>query len=350
MTRLAAALKSSISAVAIASLLLQGCAAPSGSEGPAYAAAAGDPCTPQRTALKDSEDYFVSGIAMGAVAGGAIGALATGSVIRALAAAAAGAAAGAVGGYYAYKSDNIKDRKQLVSSIHSDVAAEVEQIDSATAAFRTLAQCRFNAAQAVKADFQASRIGRTEAEQRLEQQRTLFAQDVQFAESLGVKMEKRATEYEFASSELLKDDPEARRQLEERRAQQAKLDAEAAARDQAQAAAAAASASTPAPAQTAPASPPPRATTPRPAAPAAASPAPAAPRQQASVQPTQRTRTVPVAVPAPADAAGIGQLTDSNRIKRRAFSDQLVDAKATAEVTFKIDDRITAAPTSARLG
>jgi hypothetical protein len=67
------------------------------------------------------------------------------------------------------------------------------------------------------------------------------------------------------------------------------------------------------------------------------------------VQPTQRVRTPPV-VAMPVDAAGVSQLTDSNRIKRRAFTDQLTEAKGTAQTAFKIDAAISGAPAPANAG
>jgi hypothetical protein len=52
----------------------------------------------------------------------------------------------------------------------------------------------------------------------------------------------------------------------------------------------------------------------------------------------------------PVDAAGVSQLTDSNRIKRRAFTDQLTEAKGTAQTAFKIDAAISGAPAPANAG
>jgi hypothetical protein len=362
MTRLAAALKGSISTLAICGLLLQGCAEQQGggtAPSPGLAIAADDPCANNRQTMKGSSDYFITGALAGGAAGGLAAGLATGSVIRGLIGAAAGATAGAIGGYYASQRDKFAtNRFRLVEAIHFDTAREGEEVDKATANFQALAQCRFNAANAINADFRAQRISREQAEARLARQRVLFDEDAAVAASLGAKMTERASEFDFAAAELLKDDPEQKKQLEQRRAEQARLDADSASVAAATAPApapagtparAAAPAPRPAPApRSAPAAAAPAAT-PAPAAPAAsATAAPAARPVQAAVQPTQRVRTLPIA--APVDAAGVSQLTDSNRIKRRAFSEQLTEVKTSADSAFKIGASISQAPTAATAG
>jgi hypothetical protein len=359
MTRLAAALKGSISTLAICGLLLQGCAEQQGggtAPSPGLAIAADDPCANNRQTMKGSNDYFIAGALAGGAAGGLAAGLATGSVIRGLIGAAAGATAGAIGGYYAAQRDKFAtSRPRLVEAIYFDTSREGEEVDKATANFQALAQCRFNAANAINADFRAQRISREQAEARLARQRALFDEDAAVATTLGVKMTERASEFDFAATELLKDDPEQKKQLEQRRAEQARLDADAA--SVAAASAAPAPATTPAPAaapalRPAPAARPATAApaaTPAPAAPAASAPAAPAPRPvQAAVQPMQRVRTLPVA--APVDAAGVSQLTDSNRIKRRAFSEQLTEVKTSADSAFKIGASISQAPTAATAG
>ena len=44
------------------------------------------------------------------------------------------------------------------------------------------------------------------------------------------------------------------------------------------------------------------------------------------------------------DVAGVAQLTDTNRVKRRAFSEQVTQVRATAENAFNIDAKISRAP------
>jgi hypothetical protein len=346
MTRLAAALKGSISTLAICGLLLQGCAEQQGggtAPSPGLAIAADDPCANNRQTMKGSNDYFIAGALAGGAAGGLAAGLATGSVIRGLIGAAAGATTGAIGGYYAAQRDKFANsRFRLVEAIYFDTSREGEEVDKATANFQALAQCRFNAASAINADFRAQRISREQAEARLTRQRALFDEDAAVATSLGAKMTERASEFDFAAAELLKDDPEQKKQLEQRRAEQARLDADAAS-------VAAATAPAPAPGTPARAAAPAPRPAPVPAPrPAPAAAAPAARPVQAAVQPTQRVRTLPVA--APVDAAGVSQLTDSNRIKRRAFSEQLTEAKTSADSAFRIGASISQAPTAATAG
>lgn len=337
MGRLAAVLRCSVSTLAVCGLLLQGCAEGGGGGArPALVVSADDPCGAQRQTLKETEDYFYAALIGGAAAGAAVG-LATGSPIRALIGAAAGAAAAGVGGYYASRSDNITDKNRLAQTVYGDVAQENDQVDGATGKFQRLAQCRFAAANAAKADFQAGRIGRDEGQRRIDRQRFLFEEDAQYADKLGARINERGNEFDIAAAEMLKADPEAKKVLEQRQQQEA-----------AAAAAAVVPAPTPAPAAAAPTPAPAArpATQPRPATPAPAAATTPRPAQQQASAPASSapvTRTVPVAAP-PVDTAGVAQLTDSNRLKRRAFTEQVSEAKSAAATAFNIDAKISGGP------
>jgi len=304
MDRVAAARCLPIAAVLIAGLVLQGCGGTTPSD--ALRTAADDPCGGAREDLKSSENYFYAAIGMGAVGGAAVG-LATGSPIRALIGAAVGAAAGSVGGYYMFKSDNIKGQARLVSSIHADLANENYEIDSAGARFQKLAQCRLNAAVAAKAEFEAGRMSRDDAQARLTKARQAFADDAQFADAISGKIEERGGQFEYATREILKEDPAGQKTLEERRK---------------------AAQAVPPPAAAAEPEPPP----------------PGAPPPLPTAAPVLSRLVAPAPLP-PEDAAGLAQLTDTNRVKRRAFADQVRRTRATAESAFNIDARISRAPT-----
>jgi len=319
--------KRSFAVIAASALLLQACAQPTSVAPPGYAAVAGDPCQVGRQALQERNDYFAASIVTGAAVGGAAAGLASGSPIRALIGAAAGAAAGSIGGYYTKKKENLASTARLAEAVHGDLSREIQEVDTTTANFLTLAECRFNAARSIKAEFQAQRVGREEAAAQLARQRALFGEDVAFAESLGAKMTQRGGEFEFASTELLKDDPAARQELEKRRLEEARLAAPAPA--------AGPVADAPSPALI--------------AAPTATRPAVSPRPLQASVQPTQRLRTSPAAAP-PTDVAGVAQLTESNQIKRKAFDEQVAEAKIAAGASFDLDAKISDAPRRVNLG
>ena len=312
--RTASTLRASLSVLAACGLLLQGCAETASSAPPGYSVAADDPCQAERKTLQARNDYFAASIISGAAIGGAAGGLATGSPIRALIAAAAGAGAGAIGGYYANKKENIASKARLAEAVHGDLSREIQEVDTTTANFLTLAQCRFNAAQAIKTDFEAQRVNREDAAGKLARQRALFDEDVAFADSLGAKMTQRGGEFEFASAELLKGDTAAQQELEKRRAEQIKLETDVA------------PAAGPAPAVATPPAPRPRV---------------------ASVQPTQRLRTLPAP---PGDVAGVAQLSESNQLKRKAFGDEVAEAKVAANTSFDLDAKISGAVAPAMAG
>jgi hypothetical protein len=320
MMRTVPAFRASLSMVAACALLLQGCAETASSAPPGYSAAADDPCQAERKTLQARNDYFTASILTGAAVGGAAAGLATGSPIRALLAAAAGAGAGAVGGYYASKKENLASKARLAEAIHGDLSREIQEVDTTTANFLTLAQCRFEAARGIKTELEAQRVTREVAAGRLGRQRALFDEDIAFADSLGAKMTQRGGEFEFASAELLKDDPASQQELERRRAEQVRLEADIA----------------------------PAAGTPAPSAPTPAVAVVPAPRARlASVQPAQR-----VGSPAspPNDVPGVAQLTESNQVKRKAFGAQVAEAKVAATSSFDLDAKITGAPVAITVG
>jgi hypothetical protein len=263
-----------------ASIAVSGCASMN------YQIAADDPCGTARQQLKSIEDYFlqsaaagaVGGALLGALAGGLIGGDAKGAAIGAV----AGAAAGGLGGYFLAKQQaNQGDPSATARSISGDITTDNAQLDRVSTAFRGARDCRFNAAERVKADFRAGRIDRNAAQSRLARQRTLFNEDIEFARGLGSKFEERGNEFRFASDQLV--------------------------------------GPTPAVAQTAPAAPA-ATTTPRPA-----------PARQAAAS-------------KPPEVQNVAQLTESNQVKRKALADDIAGAQTAAARTFELEGSISRLP------
>jgi len=374
--KLASALRGSVAAIALAGFLIQGCAAPSG-----YTISSDDPCASNRQELKAIEDYFVQSVVQGAVAGAVVGGLAGaligGDAKSALIGAGAGAVAGGLGGYFTAKQKASGDKTQLVSSVYGDVVQENQQIDKTTATFRRLSQCRFAAAQAIKTNFQGGRISRDEAAKQLERQRNWFNEDVQFAENLGGKMGERGKEYEFASTEMLKEDPNAQRTLSLRKTQSAQAAQAAAVTQGPNATINAAANLRERPAENARrvgaltkgdkvglVGPTTGAWTQvqtttgltgyvitRALSDDAGRPLAGRPAQVARPAPAPAPAPRPAAdTPPPNDVAGVAQLTESNQVKRKAFSDQLTEAKVAANTSFDLDAKISGAPIPATAG
>lgn len=370
--------------VSAGSLALSGCA-----EAPHnYTTAAGDVCVAERQQLKSFQDYFfqsmVQGAAIGAVGGAMAGLLLGGDAKGALIGAGTGAIIGGVGGYYSAKAKATSNPVQLTQSVYTDVNNENTQIDSLTASFQRLSECRLRSAQAVKADYAAGKINQADAQAKLNQIKSWYLEDISFAESLGAKMNERGAEYDNASGELMKVDPTAQQTLAQR-----------------QAAAQA----------TVPQAPPPP-NQPAPSQPAQTQPAQTQPAQGQPTQgpPTQgqyvaneaarlraepstsgaeieavtpgETVTVmdstrstgdwmhvqlpdgqagyvasrllrpagapasatPPAAPPPQDAAGVAQLTETNQLKRKALNDDVAQAKVTANTAFDLEGKISRLP------
>jgi outer membrane lipoprotein SlyB len=201
------------SAMSLCSMVVGGCSTMSGG-----GVDKDDVCGTQQAAFANSESHYGVSVAKGAVVGGLLGA-GTGALIAAASGgnvgkgaaigAGTGAVAGGVGGYFVEKQRMTPDPQALADTVQSDIVAENAQIDNATVAFNQVRQCRFAAADQIKADYAAGRISRDEAVRRLDDQKKRFDADIVQAQQIGVKMNDKAKEFQHASDELAKDDPQA---------------------------------------------------------------------------------------------------------------------------------------------
>jgi len=339
-------LRSAVIVLATSALVLSGCAGMNTN----FTVSADDVCHAERAHLKSYQDYFfrsmVEGAAAGAVAGGLAGALIGGNAKGALIGAGVGAVAGGVGGYYLAKQKATSDPTQLTQSIYQDVDRENAQIDGVTASFNRLRDCRFRSARVVKADYAAGRITRTDAQAKLERIKTLFNEDIEFADQLGAKMNERGAEYQNASSEVLKLQPgsaPAPAANQGGGAAAGALVADVAARVREE---------------------------PKPTGKQIASLAPgeavnvaegaSAPDwthvqlkdgrtgyvasrllRPAGSAPTHHATAKPAA-----NASGVAQLTETNQLKRKALSDDVAEAKASSNSAFDVDGKISQTPRS----
>jgi YMGG-like Gly-zipper/Bacterial SH3 domain len=203
-------------------LTLTGCAGAGGMFGSSYTIAADDSCASQRQALKAYQDYFfssmVQGAAMGAVAGGLAGLAIGGNAQSAAIGAGTGALVGGVSGYYLAKQKANSDPVALTDSVYDDVYRENRQIDGVSGAFLALRTCRLQSADAVKADYAAHRISHDDAVTKLARIKQLFLEDVDFAQELGSKMAERGGEYQNASDQIVKMNPNAKQEVAARQA------------------------------------------------------------------------------------------------------------------------------------
>lgn len=178
-----------------------------------------DICYSQRQSLRASENYYATSIITGAIMGG-LGGAALG-VVSSLAAggdisrgAAIGGGVGAITGglaaYYEAKQKNIADAQTLAVSIQGDILRENGEIDRASIAFANLRNCRFAAAERIKADYRAGRMPRATALDKLQDIKKNFDADIRIAEEIGGKMTENMRSFQYASERLLDGDPSAR--------------------------------------------------------------------------------------------------------------------------------------------
>jgi hypothetical protein len=245
----------------------------------------GDTCAAERTALRGAQDYYTQAVVKGAVVGGVVGALTgwlAGESGKSTAlGAAAGAVAGGIGGYYLAKRETARDAASLSGAVLQDVVRENEEIDRATLSFARLRECRFATARQVKADYAARRIDRATAAAQLDALSRRFAEDVTLAEAVGAKMGERSREFQYASDEILKEDPAARAYV--------------------------------------------------------------ARQQKAPARPTTSRRPTAAPRPLPADAppaAAVADATETNQIKQKAFAEEVAVAKAEADAAFSLEGKV----------
>jgi hypothetical protein len=170
-----------------------------------------DICGVEHAELAGSQSFFTRSIVQGAALGallGTLGGLAVGlgrgeDVGKSAAiGGVAGAAAGAISGYYTARQAQAADQQALASQIWDDLQEEAQQIDRATVTFIKVRDCRFRAAQSIKANFRSGAITRDEAQQRLQDQKMRFEQEVTLANEMGARMAERQQEHRFAADEL----------------------------------------------------------------------------------------------------------------------------------------------------
>lgn len=289
MRKLACAKRASVWPVTLAILLsaLAGCAAP----GP-RPADTGDSCATERAALRGSRDYYDQAVAKGEAVGGAIGG-AVGSAVGTLAGwltgtdqserptamgVAAGAAVGGYASYYLAKLETATDAVALGGAVLQDLLAENQEIDRATVSFARLRECRFAAAREVKADLAAGRIAESEAVARLGTLRKRFAEDVVIAEEVGAKMSTRSSELQYASAELLRQDPTAPVQVEAER--------------------------------------------------------------KTAARKTRTAPTRPAPAP-PRPAAAVAEAAETNQLKQKAFADDVAGARCEAAAAFSLEGTVS---------
>ncbi len=335
-------------ALVLLALLMSGCA--NSITGASYDTSdASDLCRPERQDLKAFQDYFtrsmLQGAAIGALGGALMGGLIGGNAKGALIGAGAGAVVGGTVGYYSAKQQAAGgNQAQLTQSVYQDISAENAQIDGVTGAFVRLRDCRFRNAQSVKADYAAGKLSEAAARNQLAVIRTRFQQDIAFAEDLGAKMSTRGQEYQNASNELVKLDPNAQAQNAQAQtaaqpAQASGMVATVAARVRAE----------------------PNAKASPVASLAAGDPVTViggtdgewthvrladgrdgyvASRLLGQAGAATR-RTQVASAPPPQTAAGVAQLSESNQLKRRALADDLNSAKVATNSEFELDGKIS---------
>jgi outer membrane lipoprotein SlyB len=180
-----------------------------------------DSCRPQLVALDSTGNFFaediIKGAVIGAVGGALIGGLASGSWRGAAAGAAAGALVGGATGYFAAVQQQRRDQAGIFTQVKGDLSNENAQLDRTQAAFDNLTNCRFQQARTVRADLQAGRITRDQAQSRMAVIRSRYDRDVQLARSINGQITGRQEQFAEAAENL---SPGSKAQIEQRRAVQ----------------------------------------------------------------------------------------------------------------------------------
>ncbi len=165
-----------------------------------------DVCRRQLVALDSTGDFFgadiLTGAALGAVAGGAAGALIGGNFKDALIGAAAGGVVGGSTGYLVALQRQHQDQAGMLSQIQGDLSRENAQIDRTQLAFDQLSDCRFMAAQMVRENYRTGRITRPVAEAQMADLKQRAQRDLALATQINQQIAGRGNDFEVAADNV----------------------------------------------------------------------------------------------------------------------------------------------------
>ncbi|MDE2198910.1 MAG: SH3 domain-containing protein [Rhodospirillales bacterium] len=165
-----------------------------------------DSCRPQLVALDSTGNFFgaqiLTGAAIGAVTGGALGALIGRDWKGALIGAAAGGALGAAGGYWSALQQQHRDQAGMMNQVQGDLSRENEQIDRTQLAFNQLTDCRFRQGEVVRADYRAGRIDRTTAVARMGTIKQRAERDLALARQINQQIQGRGQQFTIAADKI----------------------------------------------------------------------------------------------------------------------------------------------------
>lgn len=165
-----------------------------------------DVCHDQRAALRSYGDYFAQdmlvGGALGAAAGGIVGAVTHQSVGTTLGLTAAGFAVGAGAGYWAAVEQKNSDMAARERQVTSDIDAENHKIDGAQAAFNDLIRCRREEAAHLRADVAAGRISQTDGDKQMADIRSRYDDDIALGKRVGASISSHSADLEYANEQI----------------------------------------------------------------------------------------------------------------------------------------------------
>jgi len=165
-----------------------------------------DSCHAQAVALDNTGNFFgqdiLAGAAIGAIGGGIIGGLAGGNLKDALIGAAAGGAAGAAGGYWEALQQQHQDDASLQATVSNNLTQENNQIDATQIAFNNDMDCRFQQAQAIRAQYSSGQITVSQAQSQMTQVKTLAQRDLALAQTINSQIQSRGAQFDTAVGNL----------------------------------------------------------------------------------------------------------------------------------------------------
>lgn len=165
-----------------------------------------DVCHDQRAALRSYGDYFAQdmlvGGAIGAAAGGIVGAVTHQSIGTTLGLSAAGFAVGAGAGYWAAVEQKNSDMAARERQVTSDIDAENRKIDGAQAAFNDLIHCRREEAAHLRADVAAGRISQTDGDKQMADIRSRYDDDIALGKKVGANIASHSADLEYANEQI----------------------------------------------------------------------------------------------------------------------------------------------------
>jgi hypothetical protein len=191
--------------------MLTGCVTMTGGSLKAYDDVT-DPCNTLRQPLiatqTDMQKSVVTGVALGAIAGGGLAAILGGDSRQIVAGAGLGALSGGAAAYLTAKQKEARNREELIAAINNDAGADHQLLYAFKRNIGRLGSCRTRQIEQVRNQIKSGEISRSQGLAKANEIQTSIDEDNQIIEQVIGKADERYSTYVDAKAEVMGVEPE----------------------------------------------------------------------------------------------------------------------------------------------